>query len=100
MDTRAEAGMDAAKDNEALARELAALRDEVSDLADQVRGFVEDSEHDLVRNAMRIGQRARGVAERDAAYVLDEIENNPVIAASIALAAGTLAGIFFATRSR
>ncbi len=100
MTVNAEIDMNAMVDVKALAKELAQLRSELADLSDKVEDFVGDAEADLVNGAQRIGRRAWKAAGRDATYVLDEIEHNPVTAVSVALAIGALVGIFFTVRSR
>jgi len=100
MTMNAEVDVNATLDVGALAKELAQLRSELADLSDRVEDYVAEAETDLVSGAQAIGRRAWETAERDATYVLDEIENNPVTAVSVALAIGALVGIFFTVRSR
>lgn len=100
MTMNAEIDADATLDVSALAKEVAQLRGELADLSDKVEDFVAEAEADLISGAQRIGRRAWDMAERDASGMLEEIENNPVIAVSVAVAIGALLGIFFTLRSR
>ena len=100
MTMNAEIDANATLDVSALAKEVAELRGDLADLSDKVEDFVAEAEANLVSGAQRIGKRAWEMAERDATGVLEEIENNPVLAVSVAVAIGALVGIFVTLRSR
>jgi ElaB/YqjD/DUF883 family membrane-anchored ribosome-binding protein len=86
------------RDLDAITDELAELRTKVEELNGLVEDYLVDVEQGLVQNARRIGSRLREAAEHDAQSVIEEIEENPITALSIAFALGALVGIVFLGR--
>ena len=89
---------DTSRDLEDIADELAELRGKVEDLNSLVEDYLVDVEQGLVQNARRIGARVWDAAEHDAQAVMEEIEENPVTALSIAFALGAIVGAVFVGR--
>jgi ElaB/YqjD/DUF883 family membrane-anchored ribosome-binding protein len=100
MTMNAEIDESVTQDVNVLAKEVAQLRGDLADLSDKVEDYIGEAEAKLVNGAQRIGRRAWDEIERDATTVLEEIENNPVAAVSVAVAIGALVGIFVTLRSR
>ena len=87
------------KDFDALARELGQLRAQVAKLSDRL-GDTTETTQELAQAARRAGKRAWTTAEDEADFLLQRVEENPIVSAAIAIGAlGLLLGLIF-TRHR
>lgn len=85
-------------DIDRVTHEVERLRGGLSDLAQTIQRTL-PRQGDLSRFAQRAGSRARDIAERDAREVIDQVENNPAVVVSVAVAMGALLGLFLLART-
>jgi ElaB/YqjD/DUF883 family membrane-anchored ribosome-binding protein len=86
------------KDFDALTRELGQLRAQVAKLADRL-GDTSESTQQVAQAARKAGKRAWTTAEDEADFLLQRVEENPIVSAAIAIGAvGLLLGLIFTRR--